>query len=75
MRQRRLIEPDSPLLRDGVSAGSLNGDLVSGRSDFSSALGSDLSAGQFYKDKPENRAFARDTMSELFDKEEKTAVF
>ena len=48
---------------------------MSGRSDLHSGVGSNYSAGQFYKNNEGNQAFARDTMSELFDNQEKTALF
>jgi len=48
---------------------------MSERSDLSGMGGSQYSAAQFYGGNDENKNFARDTMSELFDNQEKTAVF
>lgn len=45
---------ESPMLRDGGSVGSMNQDLMSGRSDLDSGLGSNYSAGQFYRNNEGN---------------------
>ena len=58
--------------RQGSSMGGSG--LGSERSDLS-GMNSQYSAGNFVGDRQTNQAFARETMSELFDNQEKSAIF
>ena len=59
---------------NSVHGSSMPGSRLSERSDLS-GVGSGYSASHFVGNRQNNQAFARETMSELFDNQEKSAIF